>query len=152
MKLLLMTFFLGLLSAAFVVQSSKEQDVFHAVPADKQQQLKEAVLKQVEYQKKRKWKEIYAVYDNERNISYQQFLNERSHEIELLDFTPLSVAYVPPSNRWVIDGCAHFNWKSLSFVDGTIRARETPTGWRLSTVAIAPRHDGSTWCTDPKVK
>jgi len=125
--------------------------LFDAVPIADRESLREAVSKSVSYQINRNWAAMYELYDNQKNKSLEQFVRDMKTRIKLVEFNPKAVAYIPPSDHWLIEGCAVFAYDigDKGTVDAVISARHLPDGWRLSEVAISPRKDGQE-CTSKR--
>jgi hypothetical protein len=134
---------LFLLSGAlvFVAEGQKPSDLFSTVPLEQRESLREAVSKDILYETKRQWPEMYKLYDNQENISLDKFVYHMNKHISLLEFIPYAVTYSPPSDHWRIDGCAVFAGNALGKmpIDAVIIARRISNDWRLSDVAVSPR-------------
>jgi hypothetical protein len=145
------TLFLLSSTAITVTESQEATDLFSAVPQAERESLREAMTKNIMYQTKRQWPEMYKLYDNQRNISLEQFVREMNTRIKLIDFTPYKVTYLPSVDYWSIDGCAVFAGNAVGKgpVDAVIIARRISNDWRLDEVAISPRK-GPPRCTVEK--
>jgi hypothetical protein len=137
-----------LIAAVFSLTASASRgqmksNMFDAVPATDRESMRDAVLKDVQYQINREWSEMHKLYDNPTNISLKQFTREMKTSIRLLKFNPTSVAYVPPAGHWLTTGCAAFarDTADKRTFDAVVTARNVSDGWRMSIVAISGRKD-----------
>lgn len=91
------------------------------------------------------------IYDrfllNDQRLTKREFLDKR-HHLQIV-FVPRRISYVPPSQTWVVSGCAVFSpslpllGKRSGGVVSDFAARRTTSGWRFDSPPAITIYDDS---------
>jgi hypothetical protein len=113
------------------------QQVYAAVSDADRQELRTAVETLLALEKSGDWGAVYdQFYLNDGGLTRKQFIDKR-HRLHIAAFVPKQIYYVPPSQNWVVCGCAVFS-PPLPLLGGrrggfisSFTARRTQSGWRF---------------------
>jgi hypothetical protein len=113
------------------------QQVYAAVPEADRQELRTALEALLALEKSGDWGAVYdQFYLNDTGLTKKQFIDKR-HRLKVAVFVPKQIYYVPPSQTWVVSGCAVFS-PPLSLLGGRsggftsdFAAKHTANGWRF---------------------
>ena len=113
------------------------QQVYAAVPDADRQEFRTALEALIALEKSGDWGEVYErFFSNDRGMTKEQFIKQRG-KLRITAFAPKQIYYVPPSESWVVSGCAEFSpplplmgKKRGGFVS-SFTARHTANGWRF---------------------
>jgi hypothetical protein len=112
--------------------------IYEPLPEVERRLFIDGLRKIIALRKSGKWSELYDYVDADVPISKQQFIERMKIADSLVSFEPAAVTYIPPSDSWLVTGCAEFKKPSetvlLAF--SSVRGRHTDQGWRFTDVAI----------------
>jgi hypothetical protein len=113
------------------------QDVYSPVPESERQEFRTAVESLLALEKTGDWGEVYdRLYLNDRGLSKKQFVDQRNH-LQVVAFVPRQISHIPPSQDWMVSGCAvfspppHLLGKRTSGVISDFDAKRSASGWRF---------------------
>ena len=112
--------------------------LYESLPQAERIPFREGLERVLSLHKAGKWSELYDYVDTDVPMSKEQFIKENSGGSALVEFQPKVVTYIPPSDSWLVTGCAEFREPSgkVFFAFSSVRARHTDKGWRFRDVAI----------------
>ena len=145
--LLILISVLGL-KGSFAQQQSaaqnEQEDVYLKVPADQRQQLKDALGKLVDAEKKRDWKAVYEMTDHNADFTEDAFLKLSGQMHALREFRVWGVEHVPTHSDWFVEGCAAYRGtdKPGAGRRASVEARWADARWHLSLILIEARCQG----------
>ena len=113
------------------------QQVYAAVPEADRQEFRAAVKALLALEKSGDWGAVYdQFYLNDGGLTKKQFIENR-HHLQIAVFVPQQIYFVPPSEKWVVSGCAVFS-PPLALLGGRrggfvtdFAAKHTADGWRF---------------------
>jgi hypothetical protein len=113
------------------------QQLYAAVPEADRQELRTALETLLALEKSGDWGAVYdQFYVNDGGLTKKQFINER-HRLHVVAFVPQQIYFVPPSEKWVVSGCAVFSPPPTLLggrrggVVTDFAAKHTADGWRF---------------------
>jgi hypothetical protein len=92
----------------------------------------------VSLEEQHRWTELYAIWDNEENITLDRFEAMYGTTPPLTSFIPMKIRFVPTRDFWWVDGCATFSRSPYGkkSMYSTMQARKSADGWRFSMVTV----------------
>jgi hypothetical protein len=140
------------LATLFALQVAIAQDTYAPMPLADRDAFRAGLENAVVLQEQHRWTELYSVYDNEDNVTFDRFEAMYGTTPPLTSFIPMKISFVPTRNFWWIDGCATFSHspygkKSLY---STMQARKSADGWRFSIVTVTYVQRGQLQLVDCK--
>jgi len=111
---------------------------YSRLPRQDQEQFLKTYDSFIDLRKRRDWKRLFELFQNEENLSESEFERIMNSLHPLMDFRPKAMFYVPPSEEWIITGEASFrkNEGSEYWAPSRMHAKKVHSRWRFSDIAI----------------
>jgi hypothetical protein len=111
---------------------------FAPLPASDRDAFKTGLENAVSFAEQHRMTELYAIWDNEENITLDRFEAMYGTTPPLTSFIPMKIRFVPSRGFWWVDGCATFSRSPYGkkSMYSTMQARKSVDGWRFSMVAV----------------
>jgi len=117
--------------------TASNDQVYDPVPNDQRVLLKHALAELVDAERGANWKSVFALIDHEPGETEESFVDKMRHARRLKDFSPSKISFYPPSESWLVTGCAVFgNAGNGEGEEANVHARWEGSRWYLSVVAI----------------
>lgn len=126
------------IAALFALQIALTQDTYAPLPAPDRDAFKTGLENAITLEEQHRWTELYAIWDNEENITLDRFEAMYGTTPLLNSFIPMKVRFVPTRDFWWVDGCATFSRSPYGkkSMYSTMQARKSADGWRFSMVTV----------------